>query len=151
MMSDVQVSQWFFSFSLRDCGWSSPNCKRLWKGSCLQRRKRKKIEECLASNKIREMHKMWEIVKFYRKAPPNKVIAVWVMNLLNYNAISHLHEVLKGGKSKCQWTGYLLELYKKKKIPLSNWITVIPLVIPNVVLHNNLPLTFLLHTSHEGF
>ena len=39
----------------------------------------------------------------------------------------------------------------QKKIPLSQKIAVIPLVILNVVLHNSPPLSGLPHTNHEGF
>ena len=52
--------------------WIMSNNKSLWRRSPLQRRRRKKVEESLTSNEIREMCKMWETAKFCRKAPPKE-------------------------------------------------------------------------------
>ena len=74
----------------------------------------KKVEESLTSNEIREMCKTWETVQhFVKKHHPNKAVAVRAMQC-------HISmKSSKGGKSKCQWIGFLLKLHEKKKIPLS--------------------------------
>jgi hypothetical protein len=57
---------------------------------------KKKTEESLTSNEIREMCKMWETVQnFVDKHHPNMAVAVRAINIFNENAMPHFREILK--------------------------------------------------------
>ena len=112
----------------------------------------KKVEKSLTSNEIRKMCKIWETLQsFVENHHPNKAVAVWMMNLLNNNAVSHFHEVLNRKRKQVSLDRLLVKVAQKEKDSIEPVDSSDFLCDSESHLHNNLPLSRLPHTSHEGF
>ena len=61
------------------------------------------------------MSNVGTVQNFVKQHPPNKAVAVRVINLFNDNAMSHFHEILKRGQKEVSLDRFLIKVAGKEK------------------------------------
>jgi hypothetical protein len=69
------------------------------------------------------------VQNFVEKHHPNKAVAVRAINIFNDSAMSHFREILKRRQKQQSLDRFWLKWHKK--IPVSQQVTVIPLLLNN--------------------
>ncbi|XP_044906046.1 uncharacterized protein LRATD2 isoform X1 [Felis catus] len=118
--------------------------------SRLQRRRRERWRNPSLQMRLGRCVKFGKLQNFVEKHHLNKVVAGQAMNLFNDNVMSLFHKVLKRRQKQVSLDSFLVKVERREKESIEP-TAAIPLVIVKIVLHNNPPLSCLLHTRTKVF